>query len=392
MAEDTKKSDLAELDPIFKEAIERRQQESKQAWAKFEKDVKASGISEQEKQMVISEAKKAGDEFPVWTGTKAAPQPKTADQILLERGETGLGMLGGAMVASELEKRLPRAAKAAPSIGLPPAAPAAPVAPTAPTSPIISGPTPPLGGTAAPAAPRALGTPGTYPTATGPGSATFNYARAYSLPEIEAAKALGTSKGEGEVWDLLEKRRQALTNIKRQFPTESYIENPRYGGIMTPDQGAGAGPRASYVDRPAAPGQAPQAGGLSQLPPRQPIPTAPQAPGALSRAATATKEALQTALGPILSSPKIMGALGGLGAVEQGREFMQRQEAQDYPGMAISGMGALGGAMQMLPFVPARAIGAGLSTASPALMYLYDTILSKSPLPATQEQLRKAAP
>lgn len=392
MAEHDRKSDLAELDPIFKEAIERRQEESKQAWVKFEKDIKASGLSEQEQRMVIGEARRAGDQFPVWTGTGSKPLPKTADQVMLERGETGLGMLGGAAVASELEKRLLRAAKAAPSVGSPPAAPVAPPAPTAPASPIISGSAPAAGGAAVPAAPRVLGTPGTYPAATGPGSAIFNYARKYSLPEIEAAKALGTSKGEGEVWDLLEKRRQALTDIQKRFPTESYIENPRYGGIMTPDQGAGAGPRASYVERPAVPGQPAQAGGLSQLPPRQAIPTAPQAPGALSRAATATKETLQKTLGPILSSPKIMGALGGLSAVEQGREFMKRQEAQDYPGMAISGLGALGGAMQMLPFVPARAVGAGLSAASPAFMYLYDSIISKSPLPATQEQLRRAAP
>lgn len=208
-----------------------------------------------------------------------------------------------------------------------------------------------------------------YPEATGPGSATFNYGRKFNLPEIEAAKALGTGKLEGEVWDLLEKRRQALTSIQQRFPTESYVENPRYGGIMTPDQGAGRGPRASFATATPEPGQAPPPGGMRPLPPRAPVSTTPPPPGALQRVMGGA-QAVGRAGMDLASAPRVAGALGGVGLAEAGQQVYGRY-ANDPLGATIAGAGGMLGAAAMMPGVPLP-VRLGLGAVSPLSLYLYD--------------------
>jgi len=244
------------------------------------------------------------------------------------------------------------------------------MAPSTPTmAPAAGGPAGPVGG---PATTGAL----PYAKATGPGSAVQNYATVHGLPEIEAAKALGTGKGEGEVWDLLEKRRQAMNQIQQMGG--GYAENPRYGGIMTPEPSVGSGPRASYVQQPAIPASPDVPGGkpaaLAQLPKSQPIPNtpiqaaAPQGPGALSRAAGA----VQRGAGAVLRSPTVTGGLGGLAATENAQQAQQRYAQGDTTGAMVSGAGSAGGALMMAPNMKAKALGAFLATASPLTNYLRD--------------------
>lgn len=242
--------------------------------------------------------------------------------------------------------------------GMPPVAP--PGAPAAPQS-VVRVP----GGGGLPGAPTQLGTPGTYPTATGPGSATFNYGRVYGLPEIEAGKALGTGKAEGEVWDLLNKRQQALTNIQQRFPGDTFIENPRYGGIMTPAPSAGAGPRQSFVSQsptPAAPGQPPQAGGLRPLPPRQPVPTTPVQPTGLQ----AVTQELRALARPVVAGASTVGryvvpplALAGAGGEAADVYSELRKEDPDYIKAGLSGLTGLSGVAALFPplTIPATAVG-----------------------------------
>lgn len=117
-------------------------------------------------------------------------------------------------------------------------------------------------------------------------------------------------------------------------------------------------------------------------------PPAPVSPGPLSR----TTGMIGRGAGAVLSSPITMGALGGLSAAEQGQEFAKRYADKDVPGMMISGAGALGGLMQMVPHPATRAVGVGFSTASPLAMAVYDRIRSEqSPLDATKEELLSAA-
>lgn len=86
----------------------------------------------------------------------------------------------------------------------------------------------------------------------------------------------------------------------------------------------------------------------------------------------------------LLSSPKAMGALGGLSMAESGMDAMRRMEAGDPIGASIAGAGALGGAAQMIPSRPVRLGGAALSVASPLALYLYDKMRTTSPQAAQQ--------
>lgn len=205
---------------------------------------------------------------------------------------------------------------------------------------------PPSGPRAAPPAPGQATTPGGFPRATGPGSATFNYARSYGLPEIEAGRALTTTKDPGGVWDLLGKRQEALTNIQQRFPTETFVENPRFGGLMTPDQGTGAGPRASYVQQP---------GGLQAIPTRAPVPITPPSKGALEEVTQifknmmAPESKLRTVGSSVLryAAPPLAGYQAGseLGALTHELE----KPKTDYTKAALRGVGGLGAIASMFP-------------------------------------------
>lgn len=231
---------------------------------------------------------------------------------------------------------------------------------------------------AAPGAPAGVppGTPpGMYPPATGPGSATANYGRVFGLPEIEAQRALGLGKQQGEVWDLMERRRAALQDIQQRFPTERYVENPRFGGIMTPDPGAGGGPRAQYVQpEPSAVQPTPRAGAapaqqLTQLPPPQPVPTTPPAPTGLQ----AVTQELRALARPVVSAlgaasrfvapPLGLATAGGEAATV---ESELRRQDPDYIKAALSGITGLSGLAALYPpaTLPAAAIGGGSALAS----------------------------
>ena len=118
------------------------------------------------------------------------------------------------------------------------------------------------------------------------------------------------------------------------------------------------------------------------------VPSAPApAPGPLSQAGSMGKRAL----GAVAGSPVLSGALGGLSMAESGQEFFDRYKQGDVPGMMISGAGAVGGGMQMVPHPATRTLGAGLSAASPLTMYLYDKLRAKPTAPPTPEEIQRAS-
>jgi hypothetical protein len=265
-----------------------------------------------------------------------------------------------------------------------PAAMAPPSAPTAPTAasagpaapgmarPVAGGPAGPVGGPASPL--QQMG-----------GSATANYGKAFGLTDIEANRATDMSKQPGGASDLINKRTQALQKIQQMGG--GYVENPRYGGIMTPEAGVGGGPRASYVQSP---------GGLSQLPPPQAVPNAPIPPQAPPQPGALAKmgQGLQQGAGAVLRSPVAMGALGGLSAMEGAQESQKRYSEGDMPGAAIAGAGVIGGGMQMIPSVPTKAVGAMISAASPLTLYLYDKLRgqgAREPQEPTERELMEAS-
>jgi hypothetical protein len=258
-------------------------------------------------------------------------------------------------------RRLPGALAASQAGAPSPATPGAPSAPGTPR-PIAGGPAGPVGGPASPL--TQMGGPGAY-----------NYGKAFGLTDIEAGRATDMTKNPGGANDLINQRTQALQKIQQMGG--GFVENPNYGGIMTPQQGAGSGPRASFVQG---------SGGLSQLPPTAPVsavpPPPPPGPGPLSQAAGAVKQGV----GAVLRSPLASGAMGGFSMAESGQEAQKRVQAGDTTGAMIAGTGGLGGAMQMMPSPQLKVIGALISAASPLTLYLRENLKNQTPMPDPTEQ------
>jgi hypothetical protein len=204
------------------------------------------------------------------------------------------------------------------------------------------------------------------------GTMPYNYGKAAGLTDIEAGRALDMTKQTGGVHDLATQRREGINKVQNLFPGERYIENPRYGGIMTPDQGVGSGPRQSFAFKPpvAPTPDVPQGmpGGLSQLPPRQPIPTAPIPPKPPSGLETVSNmfkgmmrpvSKVMTAAMPPLALASAAGE--GVNIAQQAR----RPEGQkDLTSMGLSGLNILGSGMSMFPATAPVGVPMMLGTAA----------------------------
>lgn len=371
-----KKPTLADLDPIFAEAIAKKEKEDEAAWKEFTDQVNRANITEAEKKAILKDAKESGyresgNRVPRWGLSKDKPveksavdQLKTAATAIDTTGidtagiENTLAALAGAKMASSLERRFPQA-----PVQVPPQMPQMPpqamppqaMPPTAPQAARPS-PLPVTGGPAGPVSASPMVQQG------GPG--TFNYGKAFGLTDIEAGRALDMSKRPGGASDLVAQRAQALNRIQQMGG--GFAENPRYGGLMTPDAGAGRGSRVAFTQTPS---------GMSQLPPTQPVPTNVPQPGALSRmASTAGQGAMR-----VMGSAPVSGALGGLGVMSSAKEYAARKEAGDPVGQALAGLGVAGGAAAMVPHPVPKYFGMGVSALSPLSLYLWDKMNGRIP-------------
>tara|TARA_R110000868_G_scaffold19513_1_gene83944 strand:+ start:4362 stop:5915 length:1554 start_codon:yes stop_codon:yes gene_type:complete len=217
------------------------------------------------------------------------------------------------------------------------------------------------------------------------GTMPYNYAKAAGLTDIEALRALDMTKQSGGVHDLTTQRREGLNAVKTMFPGEKYVENPRFGGLLTPDAGGGGGPRASFkyqapsdfppnfLEGPAAP---PAAGTLVQLPKAVPVPTTPPPPGmgakVMSGLETVT-DLFKGMLRPVASAvgtvgkyalPPLAGLSAGLDAAELANEYGKKENQRDYTKMALKGASIVGGGLSMFP--PTAAVGIPLSLGATA--------------------------
>lgn len=82
--------------------------------------------------------------------------------------------------------------------------------------------------------------------------------------------------------------------------------------------------------------------------------------------------------GALLNAPPVKGALAGAGLAGFSQEASSRLNAGDPVGAGISGVGALGSAMSLVPHPMTRGIGTGLSMASPAALFVLDKMREKS--------------
>jgi hypothetical protein len=75
--------------------------------------------------------------------------------------------------------------------------------------------------------------------------------------------------------------------------------------------------------------------------------------------------------------PRLMTGLGAFGAGAEGTEAVNRYRQGDYPGAAISGMGALGSASSMMPHPLTRGVGTAAGVLSPLMLQGYDYLRNK---------------
>lgn len=303
---------------------------------------------------------------------------------------TGLLEARGIGPASILEKGVKGAVQGA---GVAPPVPpsAGPVAPTAPV--VAPGPT---------GAPT--GAPGGFPLrpAAG-GSAVQNYAKAFGLTDIEAQRALDMTKQAGGVHDLTTQRRQALNLLAERFPTDRFVENPRFGGIMTPEPSVGSGPRAQYVSATPEPEVGPRAQpatseGLRRLPAPKPIPTGPKPVGALEEVTQMLKRMAEggsrvaSGIGgaaralPVLSYPLAGYSIGSdVGAIQEELS----KERRDYADMVLRASGALGTGLSLHPVT--APVGLPMALLSP-LLAAGRRQMQETPEPTAEELERASRP
>ena len=213
------------------------------------------------------------------------------------------------------------------------------------------------------------------------GAGIYNYSKDLGLTDIEAGRALDQTKQQGGAHDLLTQRREGLNKV-RNLPGERYVENPRYGGLLTTDQSVGRGPRESFSMKPVVPPSPDlplgEPGGLSKLPPRQPVSTAPMLPKGPSGldAVTDMFKTMMRPLKPVVNAARIAGKyafppLAGLNAglefADVAHEFDKKPEQRDYTKMGLQGTAGVGGVLSMFPptmplGIPLAA-GAGLTQA-----------------------------
>jgi hypothetical protein len=337
--------------------------------------------------MVVKDAPPAPPPPPDATG--ASP----GERFLGGAAGTGVGLLATGVkgTVNALDNRAVARATAVENAKIAAQRAAGVVPPAAPAAAPPGGPKPPLGSTimkpgGAPAVgglPTPMGVADAGRMAQGQtGVIPYNTAKALGVTDIEAGQALTNTKQAGGAWDIATKRADALNKLQG-MGMGNFAENPMYGGIMTEAPSVGGGPRESFTMKaPVAPNpDLPQGqpGGLSQLPPKQVIPTAPPPPPPPS-VGTKAKAGLDWITGkfagmlkPVVTAvgtagkyalPPLAGLSAGLDVAEMGHEYDKPEAQRDYTKMGLKAASAIGGGLSLFP--PTAAVGIPLSLGATA--------------------------
>jgi len=207
--------------------------------------------------------------------------------------------------------------------------------------------------------PASQGRSGYLPKGT-EGSQTYNYAKSAKLSDIEAARALDMTKQAGGVHDLTTQRREAMQRIRQMFPGEQFVENPRYSGLMTPQQSVGLGPRAPYEGA-AMSGQLrpPTVVGAGSPPPISMRPIPPR-----TSALDSITNTIADMIGPASKTGRVVGSVLKYGApplalAQAGAEVQdirtelskakKEERSPDIGYLARRGIGAVGSTLSAFP-------------------------------------------
>ena len=202
------------------------------------------------------------------------------------------------------------------------------------------------------------------------GRQVYNTAKGLGFTDIEAAEFVKQGATADDVYATAKDTRSAgFKKIRSSFPTDRYLENPQYGGLLTTDQGGGKGPKQSfkvqgplsaadlppdYMPGPAAP---PPQGTLVEIP----KPTPPAPPSLAQRTAAGLDEVanlFKSMIRPVADTakyvgkyalPPLSGLSAGLDVAEMAHEYDKPEAQRDYIKMGTKGAGVVGGALSMFP-------------------------------------------
>lgn len=338
---------LEDLDPIFREAAQRKEAEKQQNWQKFLQDLDASGWTEEEKKIIINEAKSSGNEYPSVRYVKDKPSFSKTIEDLTQPAADLLSNL------SPTEQEVAQAgAGAAAAYGYSKARAKLPGIAERVSGRVSEAATRPVG--ARPPMPSAGGLIPTDPqnvriqTGTVGDEGTTGRARQTGYMERTAQEAARRAELARIEQELIARRVIPPGNVMAQMP--GMTSTP--GGILAPSS-------AVYPTQPPAP----------PAPPRAPLAQMAQTAGRTGA----------NLLADLLRS-RLMGALGAGSTAYQGIEALKQLREGNIEEGALSGVGALGGALSMIPTLPTAVVGGGLSIAP----YIYRKLRQQRQMPQGQ--------
>ena len=275
----------------------------------------------------------------------------------------------------------------------------APTAPTAPMGGLPSGgaPTPPQMPSGAPMGAPTGGLPQGQPVmgvsdagrmAQGQtGVIPYNTAKALGVTDIEAGQALTNTKQQGGAWDIATKRAESLNKLQ-SMGMGNFVENPRFGGIMTQAPSVGRGPRESFVMRPEVPASpdmpAGQPSQLASLPKAPIVPTVPPPPSGLDQVKRLFTGMMNQGmrLMPVVGPP-LAGLSIGRDLADIQTQYERAPIERDYTDIGLSTAGALATGASFYP--PAFPLAAPLSIGIPTFRNIRRNVLAQESDPAIQE-------
>jgi hypothetical protein len=306
----------------------------------------------------------------------------TALAVAPYAGRTAAGMAGNLAKAFNEAKQPVPSAPTAPTGGLPTGG--APTPPPAPPSAPMGAPT---GGLPSPQGQPVMGVADAGRMAQGQtGVIPYNTSKALGLTDIEAGQALSNTKQEGGAWDLAEKRREALNKV-RSMGGSNFVENPRFGGIMTQAPSVGGGPRESFAMQTPEAGKPAQLAPIPKAPVISTVPPPPPPPSGLDQVKNLFTGMMKQGmrLMPVVGPP-LAGLSIGRDLADIETQMERAPINRDYTDIGLSTAGALATGASLYP--PAFPMAAPLAFGIPTFRNIRRNVLAQESDPELQRRNR----
>ncbi len=268
----------------------------------------------------------------------------------------------------------------------------APTAPTAPTGGLPMGgapttpPAPPSAPTGGLPTPQGQPVPSVVRQAPSTGYGTYNYGVSQGLTDIESGLAKDMTKQAGGVHDLLTQRREAMNRLQGMGAND-FVENPRFGGIMTQAPSVGGGPRESFAMQTPEAGKPAQLAPIPKAPVISTVPPPPPPPSGLDQVKNLFTGMMKQGmrLMPVVGPP-LAGLSIGRDLADIESQYERAPVERDYTDIGLSSAGALATGASLYP--PLFPYAAPLSIGIPTFRNIRRNVLAQESDPELQKRNR----